>query len=73
MPRDLDREGFYLPPGTPLYNIHFKGGGLHTRVTVRGFEGLRPENIDWVWIVVARRRASPDEICKLCKVHLKGS
>jgi hypothetical protein len=72
MPRDLDREGFYLPLGTPLYNIHLKGGGLHTRVTVRGFESLRPENIDWVWVVVARRRATPAEIRELCKVHLKG-
>jgi hypothetical protein len=71
MPRKkLDQNEFY--PGTPLYNVCFKGGALQGRMTVRGFEGLRPEQIDWVWIVNEMRRATPDEIRKLCKAPIKG-
>jgi hypothetical protein len=65
--KKLDQDLFFSPPGTHLYNIHFKSGVLSTRVTVRGFEGLRLEHTDWVWIVDERRRATPDEIRKLCK------
>jgi hypothetical protein len=28
MPRKLDHDVFYRPPGSPLYNIWFKGGAL---------------------------------------------
>ena len=52
MPRKLDHDVFYRPPGTPLYNIFFKGGALQGRVTVRAFEGLRPEQNDRVWMTV---------------------
>jgi hypothetical protein len=69
MPRKPDRDGLYNPPGTPLYNVCFKGGALQGRMTVRGFEGLRPEQIDWVWMVDEKRRATPEEIRKLCKVR----
>jgi hypothetical protein len=67
MVRKPDPDGYYCPPGTCHYNIHFKGGVLRNRVTVRGFEGLPPANIEWVWIVEEKRRATPDEIRKLCK------
>jgi len=40
-------------------------------VTVRGFEGLSPKDIEWVWIVEEKRRAAPDEIKKLCKTGSK--
>lgn len=72
MPRNLDREGFYIPHGTPLYNVCFKGGALQGRVTARGFEGLRPEQIEWVWIVDEKRRATPNEIRQLCKAGNKS-
>jgi hypothetical protein len=72
MPRKLDQHTFYRSPGTPLYNVCFKGGALQARVTGRAFEGLRPEQIDWVWIVQEERRATPDEIRKLCKTPTKG-
>jgi hypothetical protein len=28
-------------------------------VTARYFEGMKPERIDWVWMVEAKRRATP--------------
>ena len=62
----IDNEGFFVPPGTLHYNIHLMGGRLLSRVTSRYFEGLRPEQIEWVWIVETRRRAKPEEIRKLC-------
>lgn len=67
MPRKLDQDVFYQSPGTLHYNIGMKGGGLANRVTMRGFEGLRPAEIDWVWIVEKNRRATLDEIKTLCK------
>jgi hypothetical protein len=73
MPRKkLNQDDFYIPSGTPLYNVCFKGGVLQGRMTVRGFEGLRSEQIDWVWIVDEMRRATPDEIRKLCKAPTRG-
>ncbi len=33
---------------------------LGTRVTERAICGLRPANIDWIWIVELRRRATPE-------------
>ncbi len=65
MPRKLDQDEFYAPPGTPLDNACFKGGALQGRTTVRAFEGLQPEQIDWVWIVDEMRRATPEGIEKL--------
>jgi hypothetical protein len=62
----IDNEGFYELPGTLHYNIHLVGGGLLSRVTVRYFEAFRPEQIEWVWKVETRRRATPEEIRKLC-------
>jgi hypothetical protein len=58
---------YYEPRGTIHYNIHFKNGSLQNRVTERAFSGLRPVDIDWVWLVEARRRAAPDEIRRLCR------
>ena len=67
MPRGaIDNEGFYEPPGTLHYNIHLMGGRLLSRVTSRYFEGLRPEQIEWVWMVEARYHATRREIKHLC-------
>ena len=55
--------------GTVHYNVHFKNGSsLENRVTEHQICGLRPVDIDWVWILELRRRATPDEIQKLCKL-----
>jgi hypothetical protein len=69
--RKPDQDGYYCAPGTCHYNVHFKGGVLRNRVTARDFGGLPHANIDWVWIVEEKRRATPDEIRKLCKVAPK--
>jgi hypothetical protein len=72
MPRKLDQDVFYQSPGTLHYNIQLKGGGLVNRVTVRGFEGLQSQLIDWVWIVEEKRRATDKEIRQLCSGTWKG-
>ena len=59
---------YYEPRGTVHYNVHLKCGNLENRVTERAICGLRPADIDWIWIVEFRRRASPDEIRELCKL-----
>ena len=66
MPRDLDKD-LFQSFGALHFNIQLKGGALENRVTARGFEGFRPTDIEWVWIVEEKRRATPDEIKKLCK------
>jgi hypothetical protein len=58
-PRKLDQDMFYQSPGTLHYNTQCKSGALLNRVTARGFEGLRPGDIDWVWLVEEQRRATP--------------
>jgi hypothetical protein len=62
MPQDL----YYEPPIPERYNIQLVGGGLLTRVTARYFEDLWPQQIEWVWMVHAQRRATPEEIEELC-------
>ena len=62
------RDLYYRPRGAPLYNVHFKDGSFTNRVTERALCGLRPVDISWVWDVEHRRRATPDEIQKLCKL-----
>jgi len=61
-----DPEGFHNPPGT-LYDAHFHGGGVRKRVTGRSLRGLRAPDVDWLWNFEQKRRATPDEIQKLCK------
>ena len=55
------------------YNVHFKSGKSENRVTERAITGLRPVDLDWVWIVERRRRATPVEIRRLCKGSPKPS
>ena len=57
---------YYEPRGT-VYNVHSKSGRLENRVTDRAISDLRAADIDWVWIVEGRRRATPEEIRRLCK------
>lgn len=58
----------YEPRENVHYNVHFKSGNLENRVTERAISGLRPMDIDWIWIVELRRRATPYEIRKLCRL-----
>ena len=62
-------KDMYYEPGTLRYNVHFKNGSLENRVTEREIRGLRPVDIAWVWIVERRRRATPEEVSKLCEIR----
>ena len=66
------RDLYYKPTIALLYNIHFKDGSLATRVTERAICGLRPVDIDWVWDLEHRRRVTPSELQKLCKLSSEG-
>jgi hypothetical protein len=61
------RDVYPDPPGTPHYTVMFKSGGVRKRVTERSLRGLRVAEVDWLWVVEQKRRATPDEIPKLCK------
>lgn len=63
------RDPYYKPCSTVLYNIHFKDGSVANKVTERAICGLRPVDIDWVWDVEHRRRATPEEVQELCKLN----
>jgi hypothetical protein len=58
----------YEPRIQVHYNVHFKDGSKAAKVLLRAISGLRPVDIDWIWIVEERRRAAPSEIRKLCKL-----
>jgi hypothetical protein len=40
---------------------------LFTPTLSRQFVGVDPKQIEWVWIVEAKRHATPKEIADLCK------
>jgi hypothetical protein len=50
----------------------FKAVEMRNRVTEHSLCGLRPADIDFVWIVEEQRRATPEEIRKLCKKKSTG-
>jgi hypothetical protein len=62
----LDDDLYHNPPGMLHYNIRFTSGALLSRTDVRAFRDLQAEDIDWVWIVEEGRRATPEEIRRLC-------
>jgi hypothetical protein len=66
MPHRTTDDGFHQPPGTRHYNIQFTGAALWKRVTARYFEDMKPEQIEWVWMVEARRCVTLGEIRTLC-------
>lgn len=59
---------YYESRGTLHYNVHFKKKNVINRLIARDICGLRPVDIDWIWIVELRRRATTAEIGKLCKL-----
>lgn len=63
----VTKNVYYEPRSIAHYNVHFKNGSLQNRVTARDISGLRPVDIDWIWVVELRRRATPKEIVGLCK------
>ena len=61
------RDGVPMTLPELLYNVIFKGGGVRKRVTGRSLRGLRASEVDWLWVIEQKRRATPEEILKLCK------
>jgi hypothetical protein len=49
------------------YNLRYKSGALLNGITARDVCGIRPQDIEWIWIVEERRSATTEEIRKLCK------
>lgn len=56
------RDVYPDPPGTPHYTFMFKSGGVRKRVTERSLRGLRVAEVDWLWVVEQKRRATPDAL-----------
>jgi hypothetical protein len=68
--RKPDPEGYNVPPGANHYNVCFKAGHILNRVRQRDLCEYKYQEIEWVWIVEAKRRATPDEI-RPCKPGAK--
>ena len=52
---------------TVHYNVKFNSGGLLTRLTRREVYGLKPREIEWIYLVESKRNATQEEIRELCK------
>jgi hypothetical protein len=57
----------YEPIDSIRFNVKFKSGGLLTRLVADEVCGLRPAEIEWVYLVEQRRNATPEEIKALCR------
>jgi hypothetical protein len=58
---------YYRPKGTVHFNVKFKSGGLLTRLVASEVCGLKPREIELIYLVEAGRVATPDEVRDLCK------
>ena len=54
------------------YNLKYKTGAVLNRITAHDISGMRPQDIEWIWIVEEKRNATPEEIRELCKRAPKG-
>ena len=53
---------YHEPKGALYLNVRFKSGGLLNRLLAREVCGLKPAEIEWVYLVEQRRNATPEEI-----------
>ena len=51
---------------TVHFNVRFKSGGRLNRLVDNEVRGLRPSEIEWVYLVEEERNATPEEIKRLC-------
>lgn len=49
------------------YNLKYRTGALLNRITAHDLSGIRPVDIEWIWIVDQDRYATEKEIRELCK------
>ena len=67
MPRSKNDSGLYEPKGTTHFNVKYKSAdAISNRVLARDLQTCRYSDIEWVWMVEAGRRVSPEEIRQLC-------
>jgi hypothetical protein len=53
------------------YNLKYKGGALLNRITANDLRGIRPADVEFIWLVEQNRFADPAEIRALCKLAPK--
>jgi hypothetical protein len=49
------------------FNLKYKTGALLNRITAHDISGIRPADVEWIWIVEQNRYATAEEIRELCK------
>jgi len=63
------KELYYKPAH---YNLKYKAGALLNRITAHDVCGVKPEDIEWLWIVEQDRYATAKEIREHCKPSAKS-
>ena len=63
----MGKTQYFEPKGTVHFNVMFKSGGMLHRLLADEVCGLRPAEIEGVYIVEQRRKATREEIGWLCK------
>ena len=61
------KDLYYKPKGTVHFNVKFKSGGLLDRLVANEVCGLKPREIEWIWMVEEKRNATPEEVKDLCR------
>jgi hypothetical protein len=49
------------------YNLGFKNGALLSKVTAADISGIRPQDVEFIFISTEQRNATPAEITELCR------
>jgi hypothetical protein len=58
---------YYELVGAVHHNVKRKSGGLLNRLTARELIGLKPNEIEFIYLVEPKRNATAEEIRQLCK------
>ena len=64
---------YYEPKHNFHFNVMHPRGVLDTHVLARYFKECSFQDIEWVWIVEADRRATTEEIRQLCNGTWKAT
>jgi hypothetical protein len=66
MPHGESDSDLYHRKSNFHFNVMHPRGVLDQHVLARYFKECRVKDVEWVWIVEADRRATPEEIRQLC-------
>lgn len=62
-----DADAYWHPKGlTERFNVRYKDQSLDLRVRAQFLKGIAVAEIDWIYIIDAKRHATPEEIKRLC-------